>query len=208
MKVLLINGSPNKEGNTYTALAEVGKEIEKQGVEAEIVQIGTEPIRGCVGCGGCMRKEAKGCVYEDVVSVAAEKMASSDGLIIGTPVHYAAAGGAITSFADRFFYSARGAYAYKPAAAVAVARRGGAVPAFDQLNKYFGISNMPIVPSSYWNIAFGQRAGQAGEDLEGMHTMRVLGRNMVWMLRCIEAGVQNGVGLPEKEAKVFYSYIR
>lgn len=209
MKVLLINGSPNANGCTYTALNEIAKELKKENVESEILQIGKKPISGCIGCGGCYKTGKGRCVFsDDIVNVALDKAQSCDGIIIGSPVHYAAASGAITSFLDRLFYAGGKSFANKPGAAIVSCRRGGASSAFDQLNKYFTISNMPIVSSQYWNMVHGNTPEEVVQDLEGMQTMRVLGRNMVWLLKCIEAGKKAGIKLPEKEPKTMTNFIR
>ncbi|EPY2309318.1 flavodoxin family protein [Clostridium sporogenes] len=208
MKVLLINGSPKVKGCTYTALCEVAKELEKQNIETEIFHIGNKPIRGCMACGGCSRNEASKCVFDDdTVNIALEKAKEADGFIFGSPVHYAASSGQITSFLDRFFY-ARDSFQYKPGAAIVSCRRGGSTAAFDQLNKYFTISNMPIVSSQYWNMVHGNTPEEVKQDLEGMQTMRLLGKNMAWLLKSIDAGKEAGVALPEKEPRAWTNFIR
>lgn len=206
MKVLLVNGSPHAQGCTYTALCEVAAALEKQGIETEIFQVGTKPISGCLGCGGCS-KTGK-CVIDDVVNVFVDKAKEADGFVFGSPVHYANASGALTSFLDRAFYGKGALYADKPAAAVMSCRRGGATATLDQLNKYFTISNMPIVSSQYWNMVHGNTPEQVRQDLEGMQTMRTLGTNMAWLLKCIEAGKAAGIAKPEREAKVATNFIR
>lgn len=199
MKVLLVNGSPHAKGCTYTALCEVAQEIESAGIETEIFQLGDQPIRGCMGCSYCTKHHSGHCVFTyDCVNAAIDKAKEADGFIFGSPVHYAAASGMMTSFLDRLFYAGK-EFAYKPGACVVSCRRGGATGAFDQLNKYFTIANMPVVPSQYWNMVHGTTPEEVKQDLEGMQTMRTLGRNMVWMLNCIEAGKQSGVPLPEQE---------
>ncbi|MBO0523725.1 flavodoxin family protein [Clostridium botulinum] len=208
MKVLLINGSPKAKGCTYTALWEVAKELEKENIETEIFHIGNKPIRGCMACGGCSRNEASKCVFDDdTVNIALEKAKEADGFIFGSPVHYAASSGQITSFLDRFFY-AGDSFQYKPGAAIISCRRGGSTAAFDQLNKYFTISNMPIVSSQYWNMVHGNTPEEVKQDLEGMQTMRVLGKNMAWLLKSINAGKEAGVALPEKEPRAWTNFIR
>lgn len=206
MKVLLVNGSPHAKGCTYTALCEVAGALEKQGIETEIFQVGTKPISGCLGCGGCM-KTGK-CVIDDVVNEFVEKAKTVDGFVFGSPVHYANASGALTSFMDRAFYGKGMVYADKPAAAVMSCRRGGATATLDQLNKYFTISNMPIVSSQYWNMVHGNTPDEVRQDLEGLQTMRTLGTNMAWLLKCIEAGKAAGVAMPQREAKVATNFIR
>ena len=184
MKVLLINGSPRAKGNTFIALSEVAKTLQEAGVETQIVHIGTQPVRGCVACGAC-RKNKTHCAFSDALydklrSVLEEGI---DGLVVGSPVYYAGPNGSLCALLDRLFYSCGGLMAYKPAASVAVCRRGGASATFDRLNKYFTINNMPVVSSQYWNSVHGAAAGEAVVDLEGLQTMRTLGRNMAWMLR-------------------------
>ena len=206
MKVLLVNGSPHAQGCTYTALCEVAAALEKQGIETELFQVGTKPISGCLGCGACI-KTGK-CVIDDVVNEFVEKAKDADGFVFGSPVHYAGASGAITSFMDRAFYGKGAVYANKPAAAVMSCRRGGATATLDQLNKYFTISNMPIVSSQYWNMVHGNTPDEVRQDAEGMQTMRTLGINMAWLLKCIEAGKTAGIAMPEREAKVATNFIR
>lgn len=210
MKVLLINGSPHPKGCSYTALEEVALTLNKEGIETEIFHIGTKPIAGCIACGSCM-KTGK-CVFNDVVNEVLNRASEYDGFIFGTPVHYAAASGAITSFMDRLFYadalSGRKSFYLKPAAAVVSARRAGTTATFDQLNKYFTISEMAVISSQYWNMVHGHTAEEVKKDLEGMQTMRVLGRNMAFFLKCKEAGEKAGIKLPEKEERIFTNFIR
>ena len=206
MKILVVNGSPHANGCTYTALCEVAAALEAEGVETELFQVGTKPVSGCLGCGACV-KTGK-CVIDDVVNEFVEKAKEADGFVFGSPVHYAGASGAITSFMDRAFYGKASIYADKPAAAIVSCRRGGATAAFEQLNKYFTISNMPIVSSQYWNMVHGNTPEQVRQDLEGMQTMRTLGKNMAWLLKCIEVGKAAGVPMPEREAKVATNFIR
>jgi multimeric flavodoxin WrbA len=208
MKVLLINGSPKVKGCTYTALLEVAKELEKENIETEIFHIGNKPIRGCMACGGCSKDDSSRCVFnDDAVNIALEKAKDADGFIFGSPVHYAGASGQMTSFLDRFFYAGDG-FQYKPGAAVISCRRGGSTAAFDQLNKYFTISNMPVVSSQYWNMVHGNTPEEVKQDLEGMQTMRTLGKNMVWLLKSIKAGKEAGITLPEKEPRAWTNFIR
>ena len=184
MRVLLINGSPRIKGNTSIALAEVAKVLETAGIETITVHIGVDPMRGCVACGAC-RKNNTRCAFSDALydNLRAILEEGIDGLVVGSPVYYAGPNGSLCALLDRLFYSSGALLAYKPAAAVAVCRRGGASATFDRLNKYFTINNMPVVPSQYWNSVHGAAAGEALGDLEGLQTMRTLGRNMVWMLR-------------------------
>ena len=207
MKVLLVNGSPHKEGCTYTALREVAEALEKNGVETEIIWLGVGEIAGCIGCGACA-KNGEGCFRKDIVNDFVEKAVQADGYIFGTPVHYAAASGALTSFMDRAFYSSGAKMAGKPAATVVSCRRGGASATFDQINKYYTINNMPVVSSQYWNQVHGSNAGEVVKDEEGMQTMRTLGNNMAWLLRCIEAGKEKGILFPEREPVIRTNYIR
>ncbi len=211
MKVLLVNGSPHKEGCTYTALCEVASELNKNGIDTEIFWIGNKPIGGCIACLKCREKGE--CVFRDVVNEFRKKAYEADGFVFGSPVHYAAASGNMTSFMDRLFYSELGgngnqAFYLKPATAVVSARRAGTTVTFDQLNKYFTIQEMPIVSSRYWNVIHGANAEQAKQDAEGLYTMRVLGRNMAYLLRCQEAAKKAGVPLPEKEPAIFTNFIR
>jgi multimeric flavodoxin WrbA len=208
MKVLLINGSPKAKGCTYTALCEVAKELEKENIEAEIFHVGNQPIRGCMACGGCSRDNSGKCVFnDDTVNIALEKAKEADGFIFGSPVHYAGPSGMITSFLDRFFYAGN-CFQYKPGAAIVSCRRGGATATFEQLNKYFTISNMPIVSSQYWNMVHGNTPEEVIQDLEGMQTMRLLGNNMAWLLKSIQAGKDAGISLPEREPRARTNFIR
>ena len=206
MKVLLVNGSPHANGCTYTALCEVAGALEAQGIETEIFQVGTKSISGCLGCAACI-KTGK-CVIDDVVNEFVEKAKEADGFVFGSPVHFASASGAITSFMDRAFYGKGVVFANKPAAAIMSCRRGGATATLDQLIKYFTISNMPVVSSQYWNMVHGNTPDEVRQDLEGMQTMRTLGVNMAWLLKCIEAGKAAGIELPQREAKVATNFIR
>jgi multimeric flavodoxin WrbA len=206
MKVLLVNGSPHANGCTYTALCEVAGALEAQGIETEIFQVGTKSISGCLGCAACI-KTGK-CVIDDVVNEFVEKAKEADGFVFGSPVHFASASGAITSFMDRAFYGKGAVFANKPAAAIMSCRRGGATATLDQLIKYFTISNMPVVSSQYWNMVHGNTPDEVRQDLEGMQTMRTLGVNMAWLLKCIEAGKAAGIELPQRETKVATNFIR
>ena len=201
MKVLLINGSPNREGCTYTALCEVATALEKNGVETEIFQIGTKPVRGCTGCLKC-RDHGK-CVFDDdVCNEMAAKILESDGVVVGSPVYYAGPNGALCALLDRAFYSKMGKFKHKLAACVVSLRRGGASASFDRLNKYFTIAQMHVVSSQYWNSVHGQKPEDVRRDLEGLQVMRLLGENMAWLLKCIEAGNPP----PEQEQRVFTSF--
>jgi len=206
MKVLLFNGSPHEKGCTYTALSEVANTIAAEGIETEIVWLGTEPIHSCTACRSCAT--AKKCVFDDIVNEAAARCAEADGFIFGTPVHYAAATGMLTTFMDRLFYTIGKTLALKPAAGVVSCRRSGSTATFDQLNKYFTICQMPVVPSQYWNAVHGHAPEDVRQDLEGMQTMRTLGRNMAWMLKCIAVGTEAGVPRPVQEERVNTNFIR
>jgi len=207
MKVLLVNGSPHEKGCTYTALSEVASALNKEGIETEIFHIGTAPVRGCIGCGGCSGKGK--CVFDDdIVNRLIEKIDRIDGLVIGSPVHYASAGGAITSVLDRLFFAASGKLSYKPCACIASARRAGTTATLDQLMKYPTINRMPLVSSQYWPMVHGSTPEQVRQDEEGMQIMRTLGRNMAWLLKCIEAGKAAGISAPEREPVVRTNFIR
>ncbi len=206
MKVLLINGSPHAKGCTYTALCQVAEALNKEGIETEIFQVGTKPISGCLGCGACMKTGR--CVISDTVNEFLDLAEQADGFVFGSPVHFASASGMLTSFMDRAFYGRGNLFAYKPAAAIMSCRRGGATAAFEQINKYFTISNMPIVGSQYWNMVHGNTPDEVKQDLEGLQTMRTLGMNMAWLLKSIQAGKEAGLQLPQREPAVKTNFIR
>lgn len=206
MKVILVNGSPHEKGCTYTALSEAAKTLGECGVDSEIFWVGNKPITGCIACGSCGRTGK--CFADDTVNEFVEKARSADGFIFGSPVHYASACGSITSFMDRAFCSGKSALVGKPAASVVSCRRGGASAAFDQLNKYYTISSMPVVSSTYWNQVHGSTPEQVKQDEEGMQTMRTLARNMAWLLKCIDLGKAAGVSFPEAEIKISTDFIR
>ena len=205
MKVLLVNGSQHEKGCTYTALAEVAKALNENGVETEIYQLGKHQVVGCKGCWVC--KKTKKCVVDDGVNEFVQKAAEFDGFVFGSPVYYASASGALISFMDRVFYSGGKLLSYKPAAAVVSCRRAGASTTFDVINKYFSINNMPIVTSNYWNEIHGNTAEEALQDEEGLQTMRILGNNMAWLLKCLEMGKEAGIE-PVKERKIMTNFIR
>ena len=205
MKVLLINGSPHADGSTNRALLEVASELNKEGIETEILHIGNKQIRGCIGCGTCFKTGA--CVFNDIVVETYEKFKEADGLVIGSPVYYASANGTLISFLDRLFYSSRFDKSMKVGASVVSCRRGGNSATFDQLNKYFTISNMPVVSSRYWNMIHGNNKEEAEQDVEGLATMRTLGRNMAFLIKAIALGKEK-YGLPEKEKGVYTNFIR
>ncbi|MBQ7933298.1 MAG: flavodoxin family protein [Lachnospiraceae bacterium] len=206
MKVLLINGSPHREGCTYMALKEVATTLEQEGIATEIVWIENKPVGGCIACGGCGRTGK--CVFDDAVNRIREKCKEADGFIFGSPVHYAAMSGNMKGFMDRLFYSGGRDFYMKPAACVLSARRAGTTAAFDEMMKYFTISQMPVVSSRYWNMVHGAAPEQVAEDKEGLLTMRILGRNMAYMLKCMEAGRKAGVELPSQEPVVFTNFVR
>ncbi len=203
MKVLLLNGSPHEKGCTYTALSEVAAALESDGVTAEILWVGASPTMGCMGCG-----EIGYCVRDDVVNQIIDQLEDCDGLVVGSPVHYAAASGQITCIMDRLFYAASGKLRHKPGAAVVSARRGGTTAALDQLNKYFTINQMPVVSSRYWNMVHGNTPDEVRQDEEGLSVMRTLGHNMAWLIKCIAAAQAAGVGMPVEEPPARTNFIR
>ena len=205
MKVLLINGSPRKDSNTELALKEMVAVFEKEGIETEIMNIGGKDIRGCIACGKC--RQLGKCVFDDTVVEAGKKLAEADGLVVGSPVYYASANGTVVSFMDRLFYSNSSDLRMKVGAAIAVARRGGQTTTFDQLNKYFTISGMPVASGQYWNGLHGAAPGEGAEDCEGMQQMRTLAANMAFLMKSIALG-KDKFGLPEKEAPQRMNFIR
>lgn len=206
MKVLLLNGSPHPKGCTYTALSEVAAELEKESIETEIFQLGTKPIRGCIGCGKCSGNR---CIFDDdVVNRFLERAESADGFIFGSPVYYASANGAVIALLDRAFYAGGKLFAYRPGAAVASARRAGTTATLDEMNKYFTICNMPVISSQYWNMVHGNTPDEVRQDIEGLQIMRTLGKNMAWILKCIDAGKSAGIDRPIPEPKTPTNFIR
>lgn len=205
MKVLLLNGSPHVNGSTYNALCEVEKELQAQNIETEIIQVGSKGIRGCIACGTC--KDKGKCVFDDLVNEVAPKFEEADGLVIGSPVYYASANGNLISFLDRLFYSGSFDKSMKVGASVVSCRRGGASATFDELNKYFTISSMPVVSSQYWNSVHGNSAEESKQDLEGIQTMQLLGKNMAFLLKSIALGKEQ-FGLPKKDPKINTNFIR
>ena len=205
MNVLMINGSPRKDGNTTIAVNEMVKTFESENIEVEVVQVGTMDIRGCIACGSC-HKTGK-CVFDDIVNTLHDKLAAADGVVIASPVYYASANGSLISLLDRLFYSNRSDLTMKVGASIAIARRGGASATFDELNKYFTISGMPIVSSYYWNSVHGRDKGEAEEDVEGLYTMRMLAKNMVFLMKSIALG-KNEYGMPERETRKATNFIR
>lgn len=205
MKVLLVNGSPHEKGCTYTALNEVANSLAKNDIDTEIIWLGTEPIAGCIGCNVCI-KSGK-CFRNDIVNLFLNKVPNSDGFVFGTPVHFASGSGSLTSFMDRVFYGRRNLFEHKPAATIVSCRRGGATGAFDQINKYFSMNNMPIVTSQYWNQVHGTNPDEVKKDLEGMQTMRTLGNNMAWLIKCIDIAKTSGISYPQNEDIVKTNFI-
>jgi multimeric flavodoxin WrbA len=205
MKVLLVNGSPNTNGCTFTALSEVAKMLNENGVDTEFIHVGNKDIRGCIACYKC--REDEKCVFDDLVNETAPRFAGCDGIVIGSPVYFSSANGSVVSFIDRLFYSASCDKTMKVGAVVVSARRTGCSSTFDALNKYFTISQMPIASSQYWNEVHGYSGADVKKDEEGMQTMRVLGRNMAFLIKSIALGKER-YGLPEKEARIFTNFIR
>lgn len=205
MKVLLLNGSPHAQGSTYTALHEMEKIFAENGIETEMVHVGNKDIRGCVACRSCY--ETGKCVFDDVVNEIAGKFEACDGLVVGSPVYYASANATLVALLDRLFYSTHFDKTMKVGASVVSARRGGLSATFDELNKYFTISGMPVASGQYWNSIHGNNAEQAGQDLEGLQTMRTLARNMSFLMKSIALGKEK-YGLPEKEPRVATNFIR
>ena len=203
MKVLLLNGSPKPNGNTAHALREMADVFAQEGIEAEIIQIGNQDIRGCIACGSCGRNGK--CVFDDAVNAIAPKFEAADGLVIGSPVYYASANATLMAFMQRLFYSSHFDKTMKVGASITIARRGSAT--YDEMNKFFGISGMPIASSQYWNSVHGGAPGQVLEDAEGMQTMRTLARNMAFLMKSIALGKEQ-FGLPEKEPHAWTNFIR
>ena len=205
MKVLILNGSPRKNGNTALALEQMESVFEAEGIEVERVNIGTADIRGCIACGACAKKGA--CAFDDLVNEVAPKLEEADGLVLASPVYYASANGSLISLLDRLFYSTHFDKTMKVGASVVVARRGGCSATFDELNKYFTISGMPVASSRYWNNVHGAAPGEAAEDAEGLQVVRTLARNMSFLMKSIALGREQ-YGLPEPEAPVFTNFVR
>lgn len=205
-KVLLINGSPNEHGCTYTALKEIADTLAKHDVESEILYLGKKPVAGCIACNKCAGTGR--CVFDDKVNEVLEKLDEYDGIVVGSPVYYAGPTGQLCAFLDRLFYCSEDRMAGKLAASVVSCRRGGASAAFDRLNKYFGISNMHIVGSQYWNQVHGFTPDDVRKDEEGLQTMRTLAQNMAWLLKNIQAGQQQNVPFPQYEGRLCTHFIR
>ena len=208
MKGLLINGSSRKEGCTFTALTEVAKSLEMNGIDTEIIHLGANAIRDCVGCGACKGND-NGCIFkDDIVNEIIEKAKTADGFIFGSPVYYAHPSGRILSLMDRLFYAGARHFAFKPAAAIVSARRAGTTASIDAITKHFTINQMPVVSSNYWNMVHGNSPDDVKQDLEGLQIMRVLGENMAWLLKCIEVGKNTGINPPQTEKKIWTNFIR
>lgn len=208
MKVLLINGSSNEKGCTYTALSKVAESLNEENIETELIYLGNKPVADCIGCKTCFKEENKGkCVFNDIVNEIIEKAKESDGFIFGTPVYYAHPSGRILSVLDRVFYAGKKEFEFKPGASIVSARRGGTVSSFDVLNKYFTISQMPIVSSTYWNNIHGNIPEETVQDEEGLQTMYNLGKNMAWLLKCIDAGKKHNINYPQNKI-IKTNYIR
>ena len=210
MKVILVNGSPHEDGCTNYALNEMQKVFNEEGLETEIFWIGNKQMGGCLGC--CKCRELKKCVIDDIVNVFIKKCETADAFVFGSPVHYAAAASNLTAFMDRVFYAITNSgqdelLRHKPATAIISARRAGTTTAFDQLNKYFSIKEMPIITSNYWNMVHGNNKDEVIKDLEGIQTIRILARNMSFYLKCLEAGKEKGIIPPEKEKKISTNFI-
>ena len=205
MKVLLVNGSPHEKGCTYTGLKEVANTLENNDIETDFLWLGIEPLAGCIGCNACL-KTGK-CFRNDIVNDFLNKVPDIDGFVFGSPVHFASSSGALTSFMDRAFYGRRKLFENKPACCICSCRRGGASATFDQINKYFSMNNMPIVTSQYWNQVHGTNPDEVKRDLEGMQTMRTLGNNMAWLLKCIDIAKKSGLEYPKNEEVVKTNFI-
>ena len=207
MKVLLVNGSPRAKGCTYTALTEVAKALEADGIETEIFQVGAKPVRDCIACMKC--RELKKCVFDDdVANALIERAKTADGFVFGSPVYYAHPSGILLSVLDRAFYAGGYAFAGKPGASVVSARRGGTAASFDVINKYFGITQMPVVSSSYWNMVYGKTPDEVRQDEEGLQTMRNIGHNMAYLLKCMQTGKEQGILPPQNNVSVRTNFIR
>jgi len=206
MKVLLVNGSPRPNGCTNRALTEIANELQKNDIETQIFHIGNKPISGCIACNVCYKRGQ--CFMEDKVAEFAELAKTADGFMFGSPVYFAGINGSLKSFMDRLFYSQKKIFHLKPTAGIISLRRGGATPAFDQLNKYFTIRQMPIISSQYWNMVHGNTPEEVEKDAEGLQIMRTLGKNMAWLLKCIKAGEQSGIAHPENEPQIRTNFIR
>ncbi len=208
MKVLMVNGSSNLKGCTYTALCEIASVLEKENIETEIIQLGAAPVRDCIGCMACRQNEGYCAFDANEINTFIEKAKTADGFIFGSPVYYAHPSGRLLSFMDRAFFAGKKNFEYKPAAAVVSARRAGTTASIDSIMKHFTISNMPVVSSNYWNMVHGSKPDDVKQDHEGLQIMRNLASNMAWMLKCIEAGKNAGINHPEPEEKIWTNFIR
>lgn len=209
MKVLMINGSSNKNGCTFTALSTIAEVLNKEGIETEIVQIGADAIRDCIGCGACRKLKNNECIFkDDIVNEVIKKAETSDGFIFGSPVYYAHPSGRLLSLLDRAFFAGGSGFKYKPGAAIVSARRAGTTASIDVITKHFTLNNMPVVSSNYWNMVHGNTPDQVRQDLEGIQIMQNLGTNMAWILKCIEAGNKAGIERPKAEDKIYTNFIR
>ena len=209
MKVLMLNGSARENGCTATALAEIGSVLSREGIDWEIVQLGGAPVRDCVGCGACRRLEGNACAFgDDIINDILKKAEASDGFVFGSPVYYAHPSGRILSVLDRLFYAGADAFRNKPGAAIVSARRAGTTASLDVLDKYFGFAQMPVAGSTYWNMVHGNTPDQVREDLEGLQTMRNLGRSLAWLLKCIALGREHGLEAPAMERAASTNFIR
>ncbi|MEG0250919.1 MAG: flavodoxin family protein [Peptostreptococcus sp.] len=206
MKVLLVNGSPNKNGCTYTALSEIQNTLKDNDIDSEILYLGKAPLNDCIGCGKC--RETGKCIFDDYVNETIERLDEFDGIIVGSPVYYAGPTGRICSFLDRLFYAASPKLQSKFAASIVSCRRGGASSSFDRLNKYFTINNMPIVPSQYWNSVHGNTPDEVRKDIEGLQTMRTLASNMAWLLKLKKIAEENGIPNPKHEEQIYTNFIK
>ena len=209
MKVIAINGSPRLKGNTFQAIETVFAELNKENIETEVINVGTKVLRGCMSCGGCFKNKDEKCVFDDGINEIIQKMKEADGIILGTPVHYASVGGAMKSFLDRAFYVAGangGLFRHKVGASVVAVRRSGGIPTFNELNNFFNYSEMLLATSNYWNVIHGRMPGEIEKDEEGLQIMRVLGKNMAWLLKLVENG--KDIVAPEKEQKIMTSFVR
>lgn len=204
MKVLLVNGSSRSNGCTFTALSEVARALHEENVETEMIFIGNEPLSDCIACGSC--RETGRCIFDDLVNTLVEKAEECDGFVFGSPVYYAHPSARLLAVMDRAFYSGREHFAFKPAASVLSARRAGTTASFDVINKYFAISSMPVVSSTYWNQVYGRQPEDVKEDQEGMMTMYNIGKNMAWLMKCIALGKENDISIPNNE-KVMTNFI-
>ena len=208
MKVLMVNGSPKPNGCTATALQEIAKVLKEEGIDSEVVCLGGGPLRDCIGCLGCMKLDGQCVFQDDCINEILEKAKTCDGFIFGTPVYYAHPSGRVLSALDRMFYAGKKYFMHKPGAAIASARRAGTTASIDAMNKYFTIAEMPVVSSSYWNMVHGNKPEEVLQDAEGLQVMRNLGRNMAWLLNCIEAGKKAGVSVPANEYDNKTNFIR